>query len=376
MAQRTITTGASMNQTVPKFDPVRHLQKMARAGRAVWSPIGRIAGRLNTSMTHELMMVSLYDLMRQRNGLPPMTDEELCYGAGPNDETGSLCAAARWDSLGRPMFRMSSELTARSMMTRYDGLITTDFALPFDTFVIELPLSPVIYFDGHRGKSRITYLQLDTRLVAAAHSVELERLIRATIELNHRIASAQERLTTLSSLEEGFAKQRYYSLNFICESGDGGMMSVGRGDEEAPLRDWMYRSADNKEIELTEVLMNITCGLVMHLAEENQHEPRPFNRSLHETRARRGAANFDPTTWAVGSTIHVDKDTAEAAVARGKGAESAEWAKYASHMVMGHWKNQPHGPGRSERKRIHVSAYLRGNPSTDPREHTYELSGR
>lgn len=41
--------------------------------------------------------------------------------------------------------------------------------------------------------------------------------------------------------------------------------------------------------------------------------------------------------------------------------------------VRGHWKMQPHGPQRSERKRIHVEPYWRGPDGAPEVEHTYQV---
>jgi len=63
-------------------------------------------------------------------------------------------------------------------------------------------------------------------------------------------------------------------------------------------------------------------------------------------------------------------------VRRGEGKPSNAMGTraVAAHLVMGHWKQQPHGPQRSERKLIYIWPYRRGEGGDEERiERTYVL---
>lgn len=79
-----------------------------------------------------------------------------------------------------------------------------------------------------------------------------------------------------------------------------------------------------------------------------------------------------PRVWLVGQDVKLSKEVRDAARAATVYAVSTlaglpvldvarePWALHARHLVRGHWKHQPCGPGRTERRRIWLAPYWRG----------------
>lgn len=77
-----------------------------------------------------------------------------------------------------------------------------------------------------------------------------------------------------------------------------------------------------------------------------------------------------PRVWDVGRTIRLDPHLARAA--RG-GAREVAFRLQCRHIVRGHYRNQPHGPRRSERKRIWIAPFWQGPADGAALVHTYQI---
>lgn len=90
---------------------------------------------------------------------------------------------------------------------------------------------------------------------------------------------------------------------------------------------------------------------------KNLGEPQRPSKSASRQRGRQPGELPDFKTWFLGKDISLDARVIEAV--RGFSREGGSSPKVQS-LVSGHWKQQAHGPGRTERKLIHVEPYWRG----------------
>jgi len=81
-----------------------------------------------------------------------------------------------------------------------------------------------------------------------------------------------------------------------------------------------------------------------------------------------------PTVWMLGHEVklstEVKKMASEAALGKTKHALPG-WHVRVRFVVRGHWRNQPHGEGRQERKRIWIQPFWKGPEGTAAWSHLY-----
>lgn len=119
------------------------------------------------------------------------------------------------------------------------------------------------------------------------------------------------------------------------------------------------------------ILTNLVVNTCVALSSRVDTE---YSLREHIKKSDSRKAYHDPIRWDLGSKIKVDPELKRAAQARSRGETSAEWAKYASHVVRGHHKRQPCGKGSQDRKIITVHPYVRGNTDVAPRPHHFTVT--
>jgi hypothetical protein len=109
------------------------------------------------------------------------------------------------------------------------------------------------------------------------------------------------------------------------------------------------------------------CALAYVGAVQSSMERRDAAPKRRRARVADGAT---PRLWDVGRTIQIHPHLVRAA--RGGAREIAFRLKY-QHIVRGHYREQPHGPRRSERKRIWIAPFWKGPEDVAALVHTYQL---
>lgn len=81
-----------------------------------------------------------------------------------------------------------------------------------------------------------------------------------------------------------------------------------------------------------------------------------------------------PRTFNVGRAVKLPGHLMQAARSLTQDGEAqTTWKLQSRHVVMGHWKPQPYGPGRALRKRIHIESYWRGPTGAEAVARVYEV---
>jgi hypothetical protein len=137
--------------------------------------------------------------------------------------------------------------------------------------------------------------------------------------------------------------------------------AISKDDLEAQITATFFGKASNPTKRVADLIGRLVKGVVAMMQEPT---------SISRVRAKKGGVKWrlskEPATtdYVLGSDVRVQFDCrdAVAACARGerKNAPTVQW------IVRGHWRNQPHGPGRTERKRMWIQPYWKG-PEDAPR---------
>lgn len=87
---------------------------------------------------------------------------------------------------------------------------------------------------------------------------------------------------------------------------------------------------------------------------------------------RAPAAGDGPKRWSIGRTIKLEPTLVRAVR---DGAREVAFRLKHRHIVRGHFRNQPYGPGRAERKEIWIAPFWKGPEEGAALVHTYKLPG-
>jgi hypothetical protein len=118
---------------------------------------------------------------------------------------------------------------------------------------------------------------------------------------------------------------------------------------------------DGVEHDETHVVMavRIAYNLALHL----KHRPSSASTSGKTVNHDHGLQSL---LYELGADVSIDRDLRDAArIASSSGSDPQRWILQKRFIVRGHWKQQAHGPGRTERKLIFVEPYWKG-PADSP----------
>lgn len=112
------------------------------------------------------------------------------------------------------------------------------------------------------------------------------------------------------------------------------------------------------------------------LAEHPKPQPPPVKRKASHKRKEEREKGIWPRVWLFGQNVKLQPELRRMAreVALGQSSDHAVqgWKVRIKHVVRGHWKNQPHGEGRTQRKRKWIEPYWRGPEGAAAWAHLYE----
>lgn len=290
-----------------------------------------------------------------------------------------ISMADGWQSLGMPTFDVTAGLMANLLLTDCGRVDELDVPIPFRSFRITLP-SPdcPIYYVGTSGTvDRIRSVSVYCwRAGFPAGSTQLDMSVD-----HHALAKAYRSIAMSSTLPEmafnirrhlGMAEAQYHALqpgNTIvirAYGGDGTSIFSHQPWGDGTVGDWMDAVDDadhDGPLAATHALVDVdraairalqrlVVNLCLYLNSSNEHTKKLEWTPKDRTIGKRGK------TWRVGAAVKVDKEVREAAAQIAAGVRRD--SPLVRHIVRGHFKQQAHGQGRAERRRIYVSPYWRG----------------
>lgn len=94
------------------------------------------------------------------------------------------------------------------------------------------------------------------------------------------------------------------------------------------------------------------------------------------SKARREHKGAWPVHWIVGRDVKLSRElresVADLVLSRSGKQNRAGWRVRTQHVVRGHWRNQAHGVGRAERRRMWIQPFMRGPEGAEAWAHMYK----
>jgi hypothetical protein len=284
-----------------------------------------------------------------------------------SEQINMVSFGLRWHQYGLPTLKLSQSLTAALLLTECRGLTGRDLKMPFPSFVLELPgPDHILSLRSLPGKppSPVTHILVHGHTTGVDHANNTQEMANLTRELLVGTTSVTAFLQT--ALAQARAPQRQF-LRVSLLARD--MIMVSRTDpqpsENAPLETWLAGDSGLMNIEAEDLpviraALRLVTNCCLYL--EANALGKPLSKPKHKAPKRRDESvpNSSPTVWEVGNAVKLPRALRDAARdLSGEGGRKA-WRVHARFAVRGHWRNQAHGPKRSERKRIWVQPFWKG----------------
>jgi len=291
----------------------------------------------------------------------------------PRNEAMLFVAWARWWAhQGFNVFRVDEGLFSRLALTDPPELPIEELQPPFAAFRIEVP----------EGFLPIASTEKQIRWIRWIDVLRLPPIIGESVRGPEAAAAAVNPASVVWSTitvegeraAPGVAIHPRWAV--WCRSADyavAGSLTSFQKAKGIPISQWIHGEntaldmAFDLEIEAASmqscirVLVNLCLAMESHAIKPQKYE--------HKHPSRNKVAR--PTTFHFGKST-VDVHVLEAAKAVGHGrAAHASWKIRAKFIVRGHWRDQACGPRHSERKRIFIEPYWKGDDLADGYAHLY-----
>lgn len=245
----------------------------------------------------------------------------LPLGAQKGIATQAICAGA-WAASGYPTLEITHRLAATLMATRTDRVIEENIVAPFVGVAIRLP-DNLLFLEDERG-------QLSSCTVLSFASYEHEGVPSFSYTM---MAHATTQVFGTNMPHAGFVSNENFDLK--------------HGEVEA-------EEVDERSSEMARKLI---VGLCLYLSDPSKlGEPKTANKKKAE-RQRAPGQLPQVSTYVIGKEIQLDSQVIIGVREYVKHGHKAPSVQY---IVRGHWKMQPYGPGRAERKLKQIFPYWRG----------------
>jgi hypothetical protein len=260
-------------------------------------------------------------------------------------ELDCLHFSVKWAYLGLPVFQLTHSAAAAFVLTELGNLKMSDLNLPFDCFMIQLPYpnGPLTVGDdsGEKPIDAQYVIVHKTEIAVAAEDGEAGDTIRANF---HPVVN----MTVCSASEEG--GQRHILV-----------------DKDETLEHLLQRTSNTGapvsrlDLRATNGGVRLLASFLLWLHEQKAGGQWPGKRGLPSRVSRPGTAKV--WRWELGKEIKLGEDLRKAARDYGSQAHDngTAWKLKARFVVRGHWRDQPHGPQRSLRKRIWIEPHWKGD---------------
>jgi hypothetical protein len=255
--------------------------------------------------------------------------------------------AARWAQQGFSVFDLSHDLAAGFLLTDPPPLPEDGLKLPFDCFCIKVPPGIVpMFIEGEQVWAQLIW-------VHQFRSVHHERgecdFLRVAVE-HKGIKVWRDR----------------YPTELTEESDETIFNRPVLGDPEYLDEDRLSPAAG------IHILRNFISWLD---AEKPAMKVETRKKKKGKKAKRIEESGAFPRVYLMGKSVKLRPElkrmASEIALAGSKKHHVEGWQLRSRHIVRGHWKSQPYGPGRSLRKQVRIEPYWRGPEGSDVWAHLY-----
>lgn len=299
--------------------------------------------------------------------------------------------AADHEHNGLPTFEISAGLMAELLLTDSGKVQELDVPFPFSSFRIVLPNPdcPISFLKPTGGLSRIGSVSVMLwRAGVNRTSLELESLHDSvTLKARQAIANSDGDAQIEANIRsQSRALLRHFSEHPLEKSlvirayaGDGSSIFQHQQWGGRTIGEWMDTEAqytpggalsgvaplEDVDKIAVRALQRLVVNLCLYLGASTDRSGSGWSPSSR-TIGKRGK------TWRIGGEVKVSREIREAATQIAAGVQRD--SPLVRHVVRGHFKQQPVGPGRAERRRIYVAPYWRGplEGPTAPRRYKVE----
>lgn len=282
-----------------------------------------------------------------------------------------------WARHGHNAFDLSADFTAAMLLTDPREIEAPSLEIPFPALLISIPDGFVRGAEGgHYTKIHVlemTHLeghQLQQIKEIAGDMPVADRadLVRTAVK-EHRAARLSNTVpppTWLVEVDRALTSKRL--LFFLATDGTHSLQTFI--DRDRITWDALDRIDDQIEDDTDKraqrTLWHIVMGMFAYVgAVEHAVEPKDA-----PARVRKGGDRAAPKHWEVGRTIKIGPELVRAAR---EGSRELAFRLKHRHIVRGHYRNQAHGEGRKDRRKIWIAPHWKGPEDGAVLVHTYKL---
>lgn len=282
------------------------------------------------------------------------------------EETVQLHSLLGWVSNGMPVFDLTHSLMAALLLTDPSDVPADMVKLPFSSFVVRLP-QPFWKIKGDTGLE----LPANFVLVHTYESPTMEMNL-ATQSLN--VVGGEPRIVNRIVTKDS-RTQVWERRNPFPESGK---IAPWVEDEiPAEFADEIPEDVPLEETDkhLITAFRRLLVNLCLYIAERGRGEKLGGKRAAKAAGLLKSEPMPEPQIWVLGREIKLDRELVESAKAwtEAKAGRTAGWKIRSRFTVRGHWRNQAHGPGRTEHTLKWIAPYWKGSEGP-ALSHVYKLS--
>jgi hypothetical protein len=240
-------------------------------------------------------------------------------------ENALLLGAYRWLGCGLPQVTMGHKYAAALLATSVPEQVHEFITPPWRAFIIQVP-NGLIFADNGRNQGRLTEVR-SVFVLKFDESAKSKWCYIAMTDCPVLLWRFSPDIADL--LRETLKANAYDGYSFLLD----------------------FEDVDDRASALIGRLVANSCLAMSDPT--NLKAPRPMSAKAKAKAQKRGEPTV--TTYVLGKPIKLDCRQVVAAYGRGE-----RQAPSVQVLVRGHWKRQPCGPRRVDRKVIHVEPYWRG----------------
>lgn len=326
----------------------------------------RFSGYLHTSLAASIVAMTI------TKGIE--TSSTLAYQSS-HDEN-SFCIQSMKNN--RPQFELTHGIAAELMLTDPSKVKWSDIAWPFDAFLVRLPSpSALSYLSPKTGKRvdvvcfAVThwncvpresdhFKQLNRHLYRIYNASDLDRFadeIKATLDFADTLDL--KRAGRSVCLRAWGSDTTSFFINYLVH--DDLVVSewfesclAGEGHAKIQALDVEMEQSDKIAMH---ALQRLAVNLALYLCSEDGETGQTVWSPVSKSRGAPGTGRI----WTVGQSVKVGPDVRKAAkMFAERGTTDPAWKLATRHIVRGHFRNQPVGPGRVDRRRIYIKPFWKG----------------
>lgn len=292
-------------------------------------------------------------------------DENFAGVVGVSAELSGDCgniihSMLRWHDGGCPRFKLTHGLTTHFALTDPVGISMSEIRQPFPTYVVELPRpnGPIVWDAENIGVN-------DKSLREPAYLIVHTNLVDSEPHTPNAVLAETKSLPEILSIWSGWRdRPQRPMLTVHIFDGFGNTVSfLTHGDfidtdVVEPFNRINSHPSPAEPGQHAEGSLTMAWRIAFNLPLYLKHRPSSATTSGKIVNHDHGMRS---TLYELGADVPLNRDLRDAARAACSGERGAKsWAIAQRFIVRGHWKMQPHGPGRSERKMIFVEPYWKG----------------